>query len=44
MSKQEKVSTKKGKKHRETIIYLNHENTRHYGSIWEMPLEEVIIY
>jgi hypothetical protein len=24
--------------------YLNHENTRHYGSFGEMPREEVIIY
>jgi hypothetical protein len=24
--------------------YLNHENTRHYGSLWEMPREEVVIY
>jgi hypothetical protein len=24
--------------------YLNHENTRHYGFVWEMPLEEFVVY
>lgn len=32
------------RKNNKNIIYLNHENTRHYGSVREMPWEEVIIY
>ena len=33
-----------GRQNKESMIYLNHENTRHYGSFRKMSWEEVIVY